>query len=130
MSIPMQNASTDDIETVLDIYSADPGHAEINDRRGDIARLFQGHGSLGDLMAAGGDSADWQDLSHVVNRVMGLPGRSGLGSLARGDMEELDYFASGSHRDTPRSSFVASPGSRRTCSDSPSQPASSFPTAQ
>jgi hypothetical protein len=66
-----------------------------------LGRMFAGGEGLGDLMAAGGDSADWQDLSHVVNRVMGLPGRSGLGSLARGDMEELDYFASGSHRGTP-----------------------------
>jgi len=53
-------------------------------------------------MAAGGDSAGWQDLRQVVDRVMGLPGQPGLGSLARGDsLEELDYFASGAHRGTP-----------------------------
>lgn len=41
-----------DVETVLDIYAGDPGHAEINDKRGEIARLFQGHAALDDLMSA------------------------------------------------------------------------------
>ncbi len=41
-----------DIETVLDIYAGDPGHAPVNDIREDIARLFQGHETLDALMAA------------------------------------------------------------------------------
>ncbi len=41
-----------DIEAVLDVYAADPGHAGVNDSRGDIARLFDGQETLGDLMAA------------------------------------------------------------------------------
>ncbi len=41
-----------DIETVLDIYAGDPGHAGVNDLRGDIARLFQGHATLEALMSA------------------------------------------------------------------------------
>ncbi|MEM9616329.1 MAG: enoyl-CoA hydratase/isomerase family protein [Pseudomonadota bacterium] len=39
-----------DVETVLDIYAGDPGHAEINDKRGEISRLFQGRATLDDLM--------------------------------------------------------------------------------
>ena len=67
-----------------------------------LGRMFAGGQGLGDLMSAGGDSADWQDLRNVVDRVMGLPGRPGLGSLARGEsMDELEYFASGAHRGTP-----------------------------
>ncbi len=50
-----------DIETVLDTYAGDPGHAPVNDIRPAIARLFQGHGSLitlmGALKADGGDFA-------------------------------------------------------------------------
>lgn len=40
-----------DIETVLDIYAGDPGHAPVNDIRQDIARLFQGHETLDALMS-------------------------------------------------------------------------------
>jgi enoyl-CoA hydratase/carnithine racemase len=39
-----------DVETVLDIYAGDPGHAPVNDIRLQIARLFQGHESLSELM--------------------------------------------------------------------------------
>lgn len=41
-----------DIEAVLDVYAGDPGHAGVNDSRGDIARLFEGRDTLGDLIAA------------------------------------------------------------------------------
>ncbi len=41
-----------DIETVLDTYAGDPGHAPVNDVRPHIARLFQGHATLDDLMQA------------------------------------------------------------------------------
>ncbi len=41
-----------DIETVLDVYAGDPGHAGVNDLRADIARLFQSRESLAVLIAA------------------------------------------------------------------------------
>lgn len=41
-----------DIETVLDTYAGDPGRAPVNDIRPHIARLFQGHETLGALMQA------------------------------------------------------------------------------
>ncbi|WDI30612.1 enoyl-CoA hydratase/isomerase family protein [Hyphococcus flavus] len=50
-----------DIETILDTYAGDPGHAPVNDMRPEIARLFQGHEALEDLLASlekdGGDFA-------------------------------------------------------------------------
>ena len=67
-----------------------------------LGQMFAGGEGLGDLMAAGGESASWQDLSQVVNRVMGLPGRSSSSSLGPNDsLAELDYFARGGHRGTP-----------------------------
>ena len=41
-----------DIEAVLDVFAADPGHATLNDLRPDVARLFQGHDALAGLIAA------------------------------------------------------------------------------
>jgi enoyl-CoA hydratase/carnithine racemase len=50
-----------DIETVLDDFSGDPGHAGVNDLRPQIARHFEGYETLDALMAAlkadGGDFA-------------------------------------------------------------------------
>ncbi len=40
-----------DIEAVLDIFAADPGHAGINDSRGDVARLFEARETLEDLIS-------------------------------------------------------------------------------
>ncbi len=62
LKTPLGGHAHADIETVLDIYAGDPGHAPVNDSRGDIARLFQGHETLDGLMAAlgkdGGDFAN------------------------------------------------------------------------
>lgn len=67
-----------------------------------LGQMFAGGAGLGDLLAAGGESANWQDLSQVVNRVMGLPGRPGTGAFSSNDsLAELDYFARGGHRGRP-----------------------------
>ena len=67
-----------------------------------LGQMFSAGGGLADLMAGGGESAGWQDLTQVVTRVMGLPGRAGLGSIGPHDSkEQLDYFARGAHRATP-----------------------------
>ena len=66
-----------------------------------LGRMFAGGQGLGDLMAAGGESASWQDLSQVVRRVVGLPGRSRLAGSPDDSLAELDYFARGAHRATP-----------------------------
>lgn len=63
-----------------------------------LGRMFAGGQGLGDLMSAGGESAGWQDLSQVVQRVVGLPGRSGLAGGPSDSLAELDYFARGGHR--------------------------------
>ncbi len=52
MAAPLGAHAHGDIETVLDVYAGDPGHAGVNDLRGDVARLFVGHGTLASLMAA------------------------------------------------------------------------------
>ena len=61
LNAPLSDKAHADIETVLDVYAGDPGHAPINDLRADISRLFQGHESLSDLLGAlqrdGGDFA-------------------------------------------------------------------------
>jgi hypothetical protein len=64
--------------------------------------LFAGTDGLGlqDLFAAGGGSADWQDLSHVVGRVLGLPPGDGRSYARSGPaLDQLEYFARGQHRD-------------------------------
>lgn len=52
LKTPLGDQAHVDIETVLDVYAGDSGHAPVNDLRGDIARLFQGHNTLDALMAA------------------------------------------------------------------------------
>jgi hypothetical protein len=64
--------------------------------------LFAGTDGLGlqDLFAAGGGSADWQDLSHLVGRVLGLPPGDGRSYARSGPgVERLEYFSRGQHRD-------------------------------
>ncbi len=41
-----------DIEAVLDVFAADPGHAGVNDIRRDVARFFEGPESLAQLIDA------------------------------------------------------------------------------
>ncbi|MHA7872426.1 MAG: enoyl-CoA hydratase/isomerase family protein, partial [Hyphococcus sp.] len=50
LKTPLGDHAHADIETVLDIYAGDPGHAPINDIRGEIAAFFEGKASLDDLM--------------------------------------------------------------------------------
>lgn len=52
LETPLGDHAHADIETVLDTYAGDPGHAPVNDIRPAIARLFQGHETLTALMAA------------------------------------------------------------------------------
>ncbi len=52
LDVPLGDHAHADIETVLDIYAGDPGHAGINDLRGEVARLFVGHETLVSLMAS------------------------------------------------------------------------------
>ncbi len=52
VSAPLGGHAHADIETILDVYAGDPGHAEINDKRGDIKRFFDGVTSLEALMSA------------------------------------------------------------------------------
>jgi 3-hydroxyisobutyryl-CoA hydrolase len=51
MAVPLGEHAHSDIETVLDVYAGDPGHAAVNDLRGDVARLYTGHETLASLMA-------------------------------------------------------------------------------
>ena len=72
---------------------------------GQLARrldtLFAGADGVGlqDLFSGPGKSADWQDLSHLVGRVLGLPSGNGR-SFARGapPLDRLEYFSRGRHR--------------------------------
>ncbi len=61
LASPLGDHAHADIEMVLDIYAGDPGHAQINDLRPAIARLFQGHETpaelIGALTADGGEFA-------------------------------------------------------------------------
>ena len=52
LDTPLGSHAHADIEAVLDEHTDDPGHAEINNRREEISRLFQGHETLKALMAA------------------------------------------------------------------------------
>ncbi|WP_425408352.1 enoyl-CoA hydratase/isomerase family protein [Hyphococcus sp.] len=52
LKTPLGNHAHADIETILDTYAGDPGHAAVNDIRADVARLFQGRDSFAALMTA------------------------------------------------------------------------------
>lgn len=52
LKAPLGDHAHADIETVLDVYAGDPGQANINDRRADINRFFEGPDSLEALFAA------------------------------------------------------------------------------
>jgi len=52
LKTPLSHSAHADIETVLDIYAGDPGHAPVNDNREEITRLFKGHETLDALMDA------------------------------------------------------------------------------
>lgn len=80
-----------DIETVLDIYAGDPGHAGINDLRGDVARLFQGRETLDALIMAldldGGEFA--QATLKTLSRMSPTSMRLTFEQMQRG--HELDF---------------------------------------
>jgi len=64
--------------------------------------LFAGDDAvgLGALFAGSDKSQDWQDLGHVVARTLGLPGGGhGASHRTTASLDQLDYFARGSHRD-------------------------------
>ncbi len=66
-----------------------------------IDALFadSGSASLSSLLAPVGKSADWQDLSSVTARVLGMQSLAANGSDRRGrDFDQLDFFANGQHR--------------------------------
>lgn len=52
LTTPLSNQAHADIEAVLDVFAADPGHAGLNDLRTDIARFFDGAESLNSLINA------------------------------------------------------------------------------
>jgi hypothetical protein len=62
--------------------------------------LFEGGdaGTLGELLAGEGKSADWTDLGRVVGRALELPAAAGGLARSRPSTDELDYFARGGHR--------------------------------
>ncbi len=60
LKAPLGDHAHADIETVLDVYAGDPGHAEINDKRADIKRFFDGPETLEEMMTAlGNDDSDF-----------------------------------------------------------------------
>lgn len=56
---------------------------------------------LGALLSGDGKSQDWQDLGAVVSRTLGLPtgGENVAYERNSASLEQLDYFASGGHRE-------------------------------
>ena len=63
--------------------------------------LFAGADGLGlhDLFSGAGKSADWQDLSHLVGRVLGLPSGDGWSFARRVPaLDRLEFFSRGQHR--------------------------------
>ena len=52
INAPLGSHAHADVEAVLDEFAGDPGHAGVNDIRPLIARLFQGHETLDDLIGA------------------------------------------------------------------------------
>ncbi len=81
-----------DIETVLDVYAGDPGHAPINDLREHIAALFVGHDTLDALMAAlakdGGDFA--ADTAKALSRMSPTSLRLTFEQMKRGHALDFD----------------------------------------
>jgi hypothetical protein len=66
-----------------------------------LDQLFVGDqsASLTALLSVDGESQDWNELGHVVSRVLGLPsGRNGSGVSDGSSLGELEYFARGDHR--------------------------------
>ena len=63
--------------------------------------LFAGSDALGlgSLLSGDDKSHDWQDLSFVVGRALGLPSRGGGEGGSDASLERLDYFANGGHRE-------------------------------
>jgi enoyl-CoA hydratase/carnithine racemase len=57
-----------DVEATLDEFSGDPGPAAINNMRSTLQRLFEGRGSMEDLMAA--LAADGGDLATDIMRTL------------------------------------------------------------
>jgi len=51
LNTPLGEHAHADIEETLDIHADDPGHAQINDKRETISRLFSGHETLSALMS-------------------------------------------------------------------------------
>ncbi len=91
LNTPLGSHAHADIETVLDVYAGDPGHAEVNDKRGDVARLFQGHATLDELVAGlkrdGGDFA--KETLETLMRMSPTSMRLTFEQMRRG--HELDF---------------------------------------
>ncbi|MAW78648.1 MAG: enoyl-CoA hydratase [Parvularcula sp.] len=80
-----------DIETVLDIYAGDPGHAPVNDIREPISRLFQGHETLDALMTAlRNDASDFaKETLATLDKMSPTSMRLTFEQMKRG--HELDF---------------------------------------
>ncbi len=81
-----------DIETVLDIYAGDPGHAPVNDIRESIARMFQGHDTLDGLMRAlESDDSDFaKDTLKTLSRMSPTSMRLTFEQMKRGYEHDFD----------------------------------------
>jgi enoyl-CoA hydratase/carnithine racemase len=52
LETPLGSHAHADVEAVLDIFAADPGHAGVNDIRGDVARFFESPTNVANLLEA------------------------------------------------------------------------------
>ncbi|MEM9496168.1 MAG: enoyl-CoA hydratase/isomerase family protein [Pseudomonadota bacterium] len=68
LETPLSDKPHADIETVLDVYAGDPGHAEINDKRGDIARIFENRGALDEIFSV--LASDTSDLAKEIGETL------------------------------------------------------------
>lgn len=68
-------------------------------RRMDTLFTNGGESFLGGLLSGEGRTENWLDLGDVVNRALGLPSSTAGGStFARADVDRLEHFARGHHR--------------------------------
>ncbi|MEM9014404.1 MAG: enoyl-CoA hydratase/isomerase family protein [Pseudomonadota bacterium] len=81
-----------DIETILDVYAGDPGHAAINDKRAEIKQHFENPENLAGLFKslAGGNSAFTEETSEMLGRMSPTSLRLTFEQMRRGRLQDFD----------------------------------------
>jgi len=93
LKTPLSENSYGEVEAVLDAYAGDPGHAPVNDMRGDIAQAFQNHETLDDLIKAleAHNSQFSKDRLKTLARMSPTSMRLTFEQMSRGGALDFDH---------------------------------------